>query len=92
MRWTAWNDNVATFLSDVPVLHREGKRLIAVTATGTQGPPAQEDADRIQKSLRMRGIERLVIAHGSAWPAEVVPPPSTVLIGAGPLPAELLRT
>jgi hypothetical protein len=91
VRWSAWNDNVAVFLSDAPILHLQGSRLIAVTAIERTDSATQADAEPIYNALHMPGVHRIVIAHGAGWGADVIPPPCTALVAGGPSPAQLVE-
>jgi hypothetical protein len=91
VRWAAWNDKVASFLSDAPVLHLQGSGLIVVTAVERTGSATQADAERIYNAVHMPGVHRVVIAHGTDWGADVTPPPRTALVGGGPSPAHLVE-
>jgi hypothetical protein len=88
--WATWNSAVAAFLADVPLLHQSGGRLMAITAAEVAQLPTQADADKIYRTLHMPGVDRLVIVNTAGWPGDVVPPPSTVLIGGSPLPVQLV--
>jgi hypothetical protein len=90
IRWSAWNPAVATFLADLPLLHQNGSRLTAITAIPDAQMATQADADRIYRVLHVAGVDEFVIVNSSGWATNIVPPPSTVLIGGSPLPAQIL--
>jgi hypothetical protein len=90
IRWSAWNPAVATFLSDLPLLHQNGNRLTAITAMPLAQTATQADADKVYRALHVPGVDEFVMVNACGWAADIVPPPSTVLIGGSPLPAQLL--
>jgi hypothetical protein len=90
IRWAAWNAAVATFFADLPLLHQNGSRLAAITATPLAQMAPQADVDKIYRALHVPGVDEFVIVNSSGWTTNIVPPPSTVLIGGFPLPAQLL--
>lgn len=90
IRWAAWNPAVATFLAECPLLHENGGRLTAITAAPLAQMAAQTDADKIYRALHVPGIDEFVIVSPFGWEASIVPPPSTVLMGGSPLPAQLV--
>ena len=90
IRWAAWNPAVATFFADLPVLHQAGSRLTAITAIPTAQIATQADVDKIYHALHVPGVDEFVIVNSCGWATNIAPPPSTVLIGGSPLPAQLL--
>jgi hypothetical protein len=90
IRWNAWNSAVATFFADFALLHQNGSRLTAITAAPLGQMGTQADADKIYRTLRVPGVDEFVIVNSCGWATHIVPPPSTVLIGGSPLPAQLL--
>jgi hypothetical protein len=90
VRWAAWNAAVATFLADLPLLHQNGSRLTAITAIPLTQIATQADADKIYHTLHVPGVDEFVIVNSCGWATNIVPPPSTVLMGGSPLPAQLL--
>jgi hypothetical protein len=91
VRWAAWNQAVATFLTDVPVLHQSGNRLVGITATDLTSIAMQADADKIYQRVQMPGMDRLVIVNPGGWRADILPPPSAVLASGHPLPGQLMN-
>ena len=90
IRWAAWNPAVATFFADLPVLHQNGSRLTAITAIPTAQMATQADVDKTYHALHVPGVDEFVIVNSCGWATNIAPPPSTVLIGGSPLPAQLL--
>lgn len=90
VRWASWNTAVATFLADLPLLHENGRHLTAITAIPLAQMATQADADRIYRALYLPGIDEFLIVSRCGWATNIVAPPSTVLIGGSPLPAQLL--
>jgi hypothetical protein len=90
IRWNAWNTAVATFFADFALLHQNGSRLTAITAAPLGQMGTQADADKIYRAVHMRGVDELVIVNSCGWAPNIVSPPSTVLLGGSPLPAQLL--
>ncbi|MBV8891769.1 MAG: hypothetical protein JO266_07340 [Acidobacteria bacterium] len=90
IRWASWNSAVATFLADLPLLHHEGSRLTAITAIAAEQAATQSDVNGIHRALHISGVDEFVIVNSCGWATDIVPPPSTVLIGGSPLPAQLL--
>jgi hypothetical protein len=90
VRWAAWNPAVATFLTETPLLHQNGYSLTAITALSLEKMAAQADADKIYRTLHIPGVAEFVIVNAGGWSTDIVPPPSTVLIGGSPLPTQLM--
>ena len=90
VRWSAWNPAVATFLNDLPLLHQNGSRLTAVTATSLERTATQADVDKIYRTLHMPGVDEFAIVNSCGWETAIVAPPSTVLIGGSPLANQLV--
>jgi hypothetical protein len=90
VRWRRWNTGLATFLSDVPVLHENGRGLSAITSASLPQPGEQADVDRICHAMYFRGLEHITIVNEAGWAAGVTPPPSCVLVGGRPLPEQVI--
>jgi hypothetical protein len=75
VRWAAWNPPVATFFADLPLLHQNGSRLTAITATPLAQVATQADVDKIYRSLYVPGVDEFVIVNSCGWATNIVPPP-----------------
>ena len=90
INWSRWTPVVASFFRDVPVLHQEANQLVAITSASSPEPGTQAEAEKIHQTVWMPGIDKVVVIGDAGWPAGVVAPPSTVLVGGRPLAAQLV--
>lgn len=64
IRWSTWNDRVAAFLAEVPLIFREGEHFAAITA---HLAPEPADPARLWKRLGLNGIRRLYVVSAAGW-------------------------
>lgn len=67
-RWERLGDPIARFLSEDPLIFREGRGLSAVAALPPGAPSTLESARAASQKIAMGGLQRLYLLSTTPWP------------------------
>jgi len=92
IRWREWSPVVASFLTDVPVLHCAPSGLRGITVLDTGRPGTDAELSRLHHSLWTPGLERLVVVSPNGWEPDVKAGASVTLLAGSPSAEILVST
>lgn len=80
VRWNSLNRPIVSFLSNTPLIFRDGKEFSAIKVICQDHPATKSELESIHRSMWIPGLQRLYLISTSGWRSEISNPPQTRLL------------